>query len=148
MNKILTLRPRWLWLIFILLDTICVGMGMGLPIFCILFGFIVGWFLAKSITITNTDILQVLRNVLRYASLTAGVTCAEMLILWLPFASYLFDPTKDLTKMGIPMILYQPRESAIGWIVLMVLISPSLQLLTTLFGAYLTIITTMKKGLA
>lgn len=148
MNKIYGLRQHWLWLIFILLDTVCVGMGMGVPFFCILFGFIVGWFLVKAITITYTDSLQVLRKVLRYAFLAAGVTCVEMLVLWLPFTSYLFDPNKDLATMGIPMILYNPQASAIGWIILMIVISPFLQLLTILFGAHLTIIWQMNKRLA
>jgi hypothetical protein len=33
------------------------------------------------------------------------------------------------------MILYTPRASFIGWIILMVLISPFLQFLMTLFGS-------------
>jgi hypothetical protein len=38
------------------------------------------------------------------------------------------------------MILYEPRASFIGWLVLMILISPVLQMLTTLFGSYLTLL--------
>ena len=148
MNKIYGLRQHWLLLIFILLDTVCVGMGMGVPFFCILFGFIVGWFLVKAITIPYTDILQVLQKVLRYAILAAGITCVEMLLLWLPLASYFFNPTKDLAETGIPMILYEPRASLIGWIILMIVISPFLQLLTILFSAHLTIIWSTNKRLA
>jgi hypothetical protein len=89
--------------------------------------------------LTITDLQQVFSKVLKYAILTASITLVGMLLLWGPFASYLFDPAKDLAQTGIPMILYEPRASLIGWIVLMVLISPFLQLLTTLFSAYLTI---------
>ncbi len=146
MKKLFEIRPLWMFLIFVILDTICIGIGMGVPIFCILFGFIVGWFLVKSITNTISDIPQVMRTVLKYASITVSFTMLGMLALWGPFASYLFDPTKDLANSGIPMILYEPRASFIGWIVLMVLISPFLQLLTTLFGAYLVLLGWMKKA--
>ena len=111
---------------------------MGVPIFCIFFGFVVGWILVKSITLTVTELQQVFSKVLKYAIITASFTLLGMLLLWGPFASYLFDPAKDLAQTGIPMILYEPRASLIGWIVLMVFISPFLQLLTTLFSAYLT----------
>jgi hypothetical protein len=47
----------------------------------------------------------------------------------------LFEPGRDIANFGIPMILYEPLASFIGWIVLMVLISPLLQVLTTVFGA-------------
>ena len=146
MKKILELRPLWMFILFIIIDTLCIGMGMGVPIFCILFGFIVGWFLVKSITNTNSDIPQVMRRILKYASITASFTMLGMLALWGPFTSYLFDPAKDLANSGIPMILYEPQASFIGWIVLMVLISPFLQLLTTLFGAYLVLLGWMKKA--
>jgi hypothetical protein len=148
MNKLLDLRPLWMLLIYIVLDIVCVGMGMGVPIFCILFGFIVGWFLVKAASITNGDILGAMQKVLRSSILTAGITFMAMLVLWVPFARNLFDPSVDLSQTGIPMILYEPRASFIGWIVLMVIISPFLQLLTTQFSAYLTILVSTKKGLA
>jgi hypothetical protein len=145
MNKLLDLRPLWMLLIYIVLDIVCVGMGMGVPIFCILFGFIVGWFLVKAASITNGDILGAMQKVLRSSILTAGITFVAMLVLWVPFARNLFDPSVDLSQTGIPMILYEPRASFIGWIVLMVIISPFLQLLTTQFSAYLTILVSTKK---
>jgi hypothetical protein len=147
MNRLYNLRPHWLLLMFIVLDTVLIGMGMGLPIFCILFGFISGWFLVKAITFTLNDRFHLLRRVLLYAIVASGITFVEMARLWLPFASYLFDPTKDLTQTGIPMILYEPQASLIGWIVLMVFISPFLQLLTTVFSAYLTLLARMNKSL-
>jgi len=145
MNRLYNLRPHWLLLIFIVFDTVLIGMGMGVPIFPILFGFILGWFLVKAITLVLNDPFQLLRRVLLNALVASGITFVGMAILWLPFASYLFDPTMDLANTGIPMILYEPRESLIGWIVLMVFISPFLQLLTTLFGAYLTLLIWMNK---
>lgn len=139
MHKLLDIKPLWAFAIFIPLDLFCVAMGMGVPIFCILFGFLVGWVIVPYITNKSSQLDQVFRKVLIYAVTTAAFTLLVMLILWAPFSTNLFDPTKDLAQTGIPMILYEPKASFIGWIVLMILISPFLQLLTTLFSAYLAL---------
>jgi hypothetical protein len=115
-------------------------MGMGVPIFCILFGFLVGWFTVKYVTVTACTVPQVLRKALKYAALTASFTMIVMMLIWGPALSMLFDPSRDLANWGIPMILYEPLASFIGWIVLMTLISPFLQFLTTLFGSYLALL--------
>ena len=146
MKKLLGLRPLWALGIFVLLDIICIGMGMGVPIFCILFGFLVGWLAVNYITATITSIPQVFRRVLWYATLTASVTLLGMVVIWGPTISFLFDPARDLANTGVPMILYEPLPSFIGWLVLMILISPFLQLLTTLFGAYLTLLGWLNEG--
>jgi len=54
--------------------------------------------------------------------------------------SLLFDPITDLANFGIPLILYDPKASFIGWLILMIAVSPFLQLLTTLFGSHLTLL--------
>jgi hypothetical protein len=140
MSNLERLKPIWVFAILAILDFICIGMGMGVPIFCILFGFVVGWFLVKYITTTDNSISNVFRKVLKYAFITAAVTLLGMLLIWGPTITYLFDPGKDLANFGIPMILYEPLASFIGWQVLMILISPFLQLLTTIFGSYLTLL--------
>ncbi len=146
MKKLLGLKPLWAFGIFVLLDILCMGMGMGVPIFCILFGFLVGWFAVKYITTTITPIPQVFRRVLLYATLTASVTLLGMVVIWGPTISFLFDPGRDLANTGVPMILYEPMASFIGWLVLMIVISPFLQLLTTLFGSYLALLSWLKDG--
>ena len=145
MRRILSLRPLWVFLIFVVLDMLCIGMGMGVPVFCILFGFPVGWFVVNYVTSTVTSLPLVFRRVLNYALLTSAVTVLGMLIIWGPTFTYLFDPGKDLANFGAPMILYEPLASFIGWQVLMVLVSPFLQFLTTLFGAYLALLGWLKK---
>jgi hypothetical protein len=145
MKKLLGLKPLWAFGIFILLDVVCIGMGMGVPIFCILLGFPVGWYLVRYITATTTSIPQVFRKVLFYSMITASVTLLGMIIIWGPTISILFEPGRDLANTGVPMILYEPRASFIGWIVLMILISPILQFLTTLFGSYLTLLSWIDK---
>ncbi len=145
MKKILALQPLWLFILFVFLDTLCIGMGMGVPFFCILLGFVTGWFVVIYLTNKSHEVAQVFQAVLKYCAITAAVTFLAMAAVWVPFASYLFDPSKDLANTGIPLILYEPGASLIGWIVLMVLISPFLQLLTSLFSAYLAMLVWMKK---
>jgi hypothetical protein len=69
-----------------------------------------------------------------------------MIIIWGPTVSILFEPGRDLANTGVPMILYEPMPSFIGWIVLMILISPVLQLLTTLFGSHLALLGWLNDG--
>jgi hypothetical protein len=145
MKKLYALKPLWAFGLFAFLDIICIGMGMGVPIFCILFGFLVGCFSVKYLSAKTLPVPMVIRKVLWYATATAGFTMLAMVVLWAPMASMLFNPGSDLANFGIPMILYEPRASFIGWIVLMIFISPFLQLLTTIFGAYLALLGWMGK---
>jgi hypothetical protein len=75
--------------------------------------------------------------VLLYALLTSAVTLFWMVVIWAPTIRLLFNPGSDIANFGIPMILYEPLASFIGWIVLMILVSPFLQFLTTIFGSFL-----------
>ncbi len=145
MKKWLELKPKWVLGIFIILDIVWIGMGMGVPFFCILFGFLVGWYIVWNITTTTDNVRMVFRRVLLYAVVTATVTLLGMLIIWGPSISFLIDPERDLVNTGVPMILYEPRASFIGWLVLMIVISPFLQLLTTLFGSYLAMLHWLEK---
>ena len=146
MTQLFSLRPRWVLALFLLLDTVCVGMGMGVPIFCILFGFVVGWYVVRRLVATGTDLPRILNRILLYAIVTSAYTFLVMVALWAPAARMLFDPGADLANFGIPLILYDPRASFIGWLVLMIAISPFLQLLTTLFGAHLTLLWQLRRN--
>jgi len=120
------------WILgYVVIDLICVGMGMGVPFFCILLGFPLGWFLAHKFI----DI----RKVLKYSLLTSAFTFLMMVVIWLSAMSpYFLNSTKDIANFGEPLLLFTPIASFWGWLVLMVIISPFLQLLTTVFTAYLT----------
>jgi hypothetical protein len=131
------MKLGWTLLIFLVLDTVCVGMGMGVPIFCILFGFPVGWVIAGLITSRTWTVREVLSRILLYALVASAFTFLVMVIIWGPVSTMLLDPSADLANFGIPMILYDPKASFIGWLALMMVVSPFLQLLMTLFGAYL-----------
>jgi hypothetical protein len=62
-----------------------------------------------------------------------------MLAIWGTTIPMLFDPTVDLANFGHPMLLFDPRASFIGWLILMIIISPILQLMTTIFSAFITL---------
>lgn len=145
MNKIFKLNKRTLFTAYILLDIFFAGMGMGIPIFCILFGFPVGWYLARRLIISKRSPDQVLSKILKYGFITSFSTLVLMIIIWGPFSTMLLDPNVNFKNFGIPMILYDPKISFIGWMILMIFISPFLQLLTTIFASNLTLWRSSKK---
>ena len=145
MDKIFKLNIKITLLIFAFLDLFCVGMGMGVPFFCILFGFLIGWYTARRLTLYNENLKDILKKVFNYAIITSLFTLVVMAILWGPTIKLLFDTGYDFKNFGIPLILFEPKVSFIGWLVLMIFISPFLQLLTTIFAAYLTLLNWYKE---
>jgi hypothetical protein len=113
MHKLFSLRIRWVLAIFAFLDIICVGLGMGLPIFCILFGLPVGWYMARRVATRPFDTRQMLSKILLGAALTSAFTFVGMAALWGRCIVMLFDPAADLVNFGIPQILYEPVASFI-----------------------------------
>lgn len=145
MQRLYSIKPALALGIYAALDVVCIGMGMGVPIFCIVLGFPVGWYVARAWRYSGLGLPDVLKRSLLYASVTSGFTFLCMAAIWGRCLSMLFDPTADLANFGIPMILYEPIASFIGWLVLMILISPFLQLLTTLFGSHVTLLLQLSK---
>jgi len=125
--------------VFVILDLICVGAGMGVPFFCIVLGFPVGWYIARRQLLSEGELSDKLRRIFQVALATSLFTFAVMAILWGRTVSMLFDPASDFANFGIPMILYDPKANFAGWLILMIFISPFLQLLATTFAAYLAI---------
>jgi len=140
MDRVLRLDAKIAFAIFVIVDLVCVGMGMGVPLACILFGFLVGWYIAKRATIATANVRDVLWKVLVQAIITSAFTFVVMSLIWGRTIPMPFDPNADFHNFGHPFILYDPRISFIGWLILMILISPFLQLLTTIFGSYLTLL--------
>ena len=140
MNRRKSFDQHWLGALgaYILMDLLLAGLGMGVPVFCILFGFAVGWFTAMRARVFRSDLRLAMRLNLRYAFITSAVTFALMATLWGRMVPVLFDPVVDYGSMGVPLILYDPRLSFIGWLVLMIFVSPALQFVVTLMGSYLT----------
>jgi hypothetical protein len=120
--------------VFLVLDVIAVGAGMGVPIFAIFLGFPVGWFLAGEVGLRRAYTGDDLKSLLRSAALTSAVTFALMAVIWLHLLRMLSGPRAAIASFGLPLLLYDPVASLVGWVVLMVIVSPVLQVLTTVFG--------------
>ena len=146
MGRILRLNTKTAFAIFVVVDLVCVGIGMGVPLACILFGFFVGWYIAKRATVAPANVKDILWQVLIQAIITSAFTFVVMSAIWGSTIVLLFDPGFDFQNFGHPFILYDPKISFIGWLVLMILISPFLQLLTTVFGSYLTLLAWLKSN--
>jgi len=144
MERAFRLNTKATFVIFAIADLLCVGIGMGVPILCIVFGFVVGWYVAKKATIATADVKNILREILVYAIASSAFTFVVMSVIWGSTIPMLFDPSADFQNFGHPFILYDPKVSFVGWLVLMILISPFLQLLTTIFGSYLTLLRWLK----
>ena len=145
MSNIFKINKKAVFVIYIILDTLLVGIGMGVPFFCILLGFPAGWYIAKRLTLSKRLANEVLNRILKYAIFTSCVTFAWMLVIWGPISTMLLNNDADFANFGIPMILYDPKISFIGWIILMVFISPFLQLIITIFASHVTLQKLSKK---
>jgi hypothetical protein len=122
------------------LDLIAVGMGMGVPIFAILFGLFVGWTIPAIVISGDSTFRQLLKDSLLASLLASCFTVLILMVIWGPATRMLLDPSANYENYGIPMILYEPKASFIGWMVLMMIISPALQFLAAVFSSVVRII--------
>src|SRR5512138_1578403 len=88
--------------LFVVLDLLAIGAGMGVPVFAILFGFLVGWFAPSVLAGSAAGMRQLLGRCLLTALLTSAFTFLLMLLIWGPATRMLFDPAADLANFGIP----------------------------------------------
>jgi hypothetical protein len=132
-------------ILYILIDIICMGMGMGVPVFCILLGFLSGWYITQRVSVSTEPLYQKYYQIFKYSLMTVIFTFILMLVVWGRTIPMIFNPSSDFQNFGHPFILYDPKMSFIGWSILMILISPFLQLLTTIFAAFITLIRNEKK---
>ena len=139
MKKLLQLNAKTVVALYIVIDIICAGAGMGVPIFCILFGFPSGWYIAKRIFLLTGHSASTNSRILKYSLLAAAFTYLMMLVVWGYAILRFSDPSFDFENFGHPFILYDPEISFYGWLVLMILISPFLQLLATIFAAFVSL---------
>ncbi len=128
------------FILYVIADFICIGAGMGVPIFSLFLGFPVGWYAARCSANRGDSEFRSLRHVMSVALITSSVTGAAMFLIWGRCIPMIFDKTYDFANFGHPMILYDPWYSFIAWLVLMILISPFLQFLFTLLAAQATLV--------
>lgn len=130
-----------------LLDVFSIGFGMGVPVFTIALGFPVGWYLAGARMKALRDEAEPeavdavpvasLKTLLTQAAALTLVTFVVLAVIWAPQLPIVFDSSQQAREWGIPLILYTSQASKIGWMVLMLAISPLAQFMAVLMGAYL-----------
>jgi hypothetical protein len=121
-----------------LVELLTVGMGMGVPFFTIVAGFLVGWYVAMRHLASEGVSPAMLRTSLRDVSLAPAMTLVLMLAIWGPKFALLNNPSFDAAKWGIPLVLYTSTASFWGWQALMIVISPLLQLAAAVFAVYVS----------
>jgi prolipoprotein diacylglyceryltransferase len=145
MDKLLQLKTRTAVILYVIIDEICIAAGMGVPILCILLGFPLGWYITKRTMTYEADPARVLNKIMKHSFLAAAFTFVTMLLIWGRVILMFFDPKADFRNFGHPFILYDPKLSLIGWLVLIIIISPFLQLMASVFASYLTLMRIRKK---
>ncbi|MGD0340116.1 MAG: hypothetical protein ABSA76_00200 [Bacteroidales bacterium] len=145
MVKLIKLNAKAVIILYILIDIICVGAGMGVPIFCILLGFPSGWYITKRVTASTEEPYQKYYEIFKFSLFAAIFTFIVMLFIWGSAILIHIHSASDIQNFGHPNILYDPKTSFIGWLILMIIISPFLQLLTAIFAAFITVIRNEKK---
>ncbi len=135
-----TFCQHWLgaFAAYVVLDVLFTALGMGVPLFAILFGLSVGWFGAVRALCYLRDTRLAMKRVLRYGFLCSVVTLVVQAAIWGRLVPRLFDQVVNPGSMGLPLILYEPKASLAGWVALMVFVSPFLQFAMIVLGAYLT----------
>ena len=146
MERLIKLDAKVAVILYMVIDIICVGAGMGVPIFCILLGFPLGWYIVKRISISTEDSHLKYYKIFKLSLLASVFTFLLMVVIWGRTILMLFDPKSDFQNFGHPFILYDPKISFIGWSILMIFISPFLQLLTTIFASFITLMKSSVKN--
>ena len=143
--NIFKLTSNKAFLLYTIINLVCTGAGMGIPIFNIAFGLVVGWYLVRRNLLYTKENNILLHKLMINGFITSMVTLIFMLLIWGWSVSFLWDKSEKILNFGIPMLLYQPKASLIGWLVLMIIISPFLQFLLIIFSGHLTFLFYYKK---
>jgi hypothetical protein len=146
MKKLIKLDTKFAVILYMVIDIICMGAGMGVPIFCILLGFPFGWYIVKRISTSTEDSHLTYYKIFKLSLLASAFTFLLMVVIWGRTIPMLFDPKSDFQNFGHPFILYDPKISFIGWSILMIFLSPFLQLLTTIFASFITLMRNEEKN--
>jgi hypothetical protein len=146
MEKLLKLNANLVIILYILIDILCMGAGMGVPLFCILFGFPLGWYIARRVFASTEQLYQKYYKIFKFSLFAAIFTFIVMFIVWGSAVLIHIHSASDIQNFGHPNILYDPKISFIGWLILMIIISPFLQLMMTIFAAFLTLIRSEKNN--
>lgn len=140
-------QPFWRvnlpYIVIGLLDVFAIGLGMGVPVFAVLYGVAVGWWLIRRgpgalpgavPAPVGPDVPRIsLRGLVGQSMALAAVSFVVLLAVWGPSIPLVFDPGSDAAGLGIPLVFGPPHTSLAVWLVLMAIVAPLAQ-----FGAAVT----------
>ena len=136
----------WFLAVLLAINLVLAGAGMAVPIFNIAFGFLVGLLVVRKVSSRGGSRDDTARMAWLIGLILAASTFVIMAAIWIPQGWVLLSPHADLSKLGIPQILYSPRASLIGWLTLMIVISPFLQLMSVGFSVFIAQVFTSRKA--
>ena len=140
MNTLLRLKRTPAAVLYLVGALVSVEAGVGMPFCCIGLGLLVGWYIARRELRHANGFARMLRRATRTAVFTSLATFLMMAVIWGPRVGMASGPQSNLPSVGLPMTFHGAPESLIIWALLMVAISPLLQLMTTVFAAQFTIL--------
>lgn len=82
MEKLININAKIVIISYILIDIICAGAGMGVPFFCILLGFPLGWYIARRVYASAEQPHREYYKIFKFSFFAAVVTFTLMLIIW------------------------------------------------------------------
>lgn len=133
-----------------LLDVFSIGLGMGVPVLAIPFGLGVGWwFVGRPVpaSVVEDDPVRIrTRGLVTAAAALAAVSLVVLLVVWGMSIGIAFDPDMTASEWGIPLILYTSQASKIGWLLLMLVVSPALQFMAVVTGGVLRLAHRPRRG--
>ena len=135
MKSFLVRYVKW-FAFFGVLDVVATGMGMGVPVVAIALGFPAGYTAARRFGTDDSDTALRFGRVFSAGLLLYGFTMLMMAVIWIPSLVAGIRGSLEITRFGHPFFLYDPRMSFYGWMVLMIFVSPVLQLMAFLSAAF------------
>jgi hypothetical protein len=70
------------FILYVVLDVACTGIGMGVPILSILLGLVVGWRIVSLLGLASRPVGDALAEMLVWVGITCGVTFVVMAAIW------------------------------------------------------------------
>ncbi len=140
MNRLFRLKRTPAAVLYLVGALVCVGGGMRMPFLCIGLGLLVGWCIARRELRHANEFPRMLRRATRTAVVTSLCTFLMMAVVWGPRVGAALGPHASLASVGLPTLLQGAREGLLIWVLAVTVISPLLQLMTTVFAAQVTML--------
>jgi hypothetical protein len=111
MKRLIKLDAKIVIILYIIINILCVGAGMSVPIFCILLEFPIGWYITKRKSISTEHSHLIYHKILKLSLLILAFTFLQMIVIWGRTIPILSNPASNFENFGYPFILFDPKLS-------------------------------------